>query len=84
MKSCSTCGHYENMHWKCTSCGKRVHGGEWFECPHGKAGPSKGFEPYLDKHITDEPVWISTPGDRKRYLKPRWKDDYIVHTQERD
>lgn len=68
---------------KCDSCNREITIGEWPYCPHGKAQPSKGFEPYWDENISDKPVWVSTPGDRKKYLKPHWDKDYVVHVQER-
>ena len=79
---CKRCGTYQKCE-KCTTCGKIVHIGAWFECPHGTPTPSKGYEPHWDLHIAETPQWISNPGDKRQHLKPRWKDDFVIHTQER-
>lgn len=69
---------------RCLDCGRRYAIGEWPYCPHGTASPTKGYEPHWDYHITDTPVWISNPGDKKKYLKAVWENDHIRHTIERD
>ena len=69
---------------KCDDCGVTIEIGMWPFCPdHGKASPSKGFLGYWDWNISETPQWISNPGDKRKHLKPHWKDDYIVHMQER-
>ncbi len=69
----------------CDDCGKPVQIGSWPWCPHSvEMSRSKGFEPYWDKNITDHPVWISNPGDKRKYLRPQWKDDMMIHTYEKD
>ncbi len=67
----------------CDVCQKPITIGEWPFCPHGRAQASKGFEEYIDWNISDQPVRITTPGDRRKHLKPHWQDDHIVHMQER-
>lgn len=70
---------------KCDTCDTILEIGMWPFCPdHGKPTASKGFEPYYDENISDKPVWISTPGDRNKYLKPHWENDHIVHVQPKD
>ena len=68
---------------KCDDCGKAYRIGDWPLCPHGTPTPTKGYEPHWDNNITTHPVWISNPGDTRKYLKPHWKDDHIVHVQEK-
>jgi len=34
--------------YRCDTCHETVAIGDWPFCPHGKARPSKGFEPYFD------------------------------------
>jgi len=67
----------------CEDCGRTYGVGQWYDCPHDFVQPRKGFEPYIDHHIAEHPVLISNPGDKAKHLKPHWKDDHIVHMQER-
>jgi hypothetical protein len=70
---------------KCDDCGMTLTIGMWPFCPdHGTPYRAKGYEPHWDKHITDHPVWISNPGDKRQYLKGQWRDDYWIKTIERD
>lgn len=73
----------------CETCGHEIQIGEWPFCGDGKnvherPAPSKGFEPYYDFNIAEEPVLISNPGDRTKHLKPKWNNDYVEHIQPRD
>lgn len=79
------CGDAVNRRtYRCDGCQRVVEIGDWPYCPHGKAQPSKGFEAYVDYNISDNPVTITNPGDRTKYLKPHWENDHIVHLQPRD
>ncbi len=40
--------------YRCDRCGAVVVIGEWPFCPHGKAAPSKGFEPRFDPGLGRE------------------------------
>lgn len=79
---CLLCGTY-GTHDPCPDCGHVIHIGSAVQCPHEKVGPSKGFEPYDDIGLTDHPVRINSPADRKKYMKPHWVNDYIVELRER-
>lgn len=76
---CTRCGTYDH-HEPCASCGVPIHIGSDYRCPHEQAGPSKGFEPYFDIGLG---ATITGVGDRNSHLRPHWKDDYIIHLQER-
>lgn len=69
---------------KCDDCGKAVQIGDWPYCPHEKANASKGFEPFVDWNVSDKPVTITNPGDYRKYFKPHWENDNLVHVQPRD
>jgi len=69
---------------KCPDCGKSYGIGDWYNCPHEPVSPRKGYEPHWDRHIAKTPQWISNPGDKAKHLKPRWENDYVIHTQEAD
>ena len=77
---CRRCGIYAK-HEPCDSCGRLVHIGEHPYCPHGKAGPSKGFEPYFDHGLGR---MVTTIGDINAACRPHWEDDSLIHIQPRD
>ena len=77
---CTKCGIY-SAHEPCSDCGQIVHIGEHPYCPHGKALPSKGFEPFYDVALDQVVTGI---GDINKACRPHWKDGNLVHIQPRD
>lgn len=71
---------------KCDDCGKDYGVGQWYDCPHEFVISRKGFVPYYDENISADgnPAWIQTPGDKKKYLRPQWRGDYIERIVERE
>ena len=67
---------------KCDDCGASIMIGMWPYCPHEVAQPRKGYEPHWDNHITDHPVWISDPGDKRKHLKEQWRNDQLIKVVE--
>ena len=68
----------------CDACGKELTIGEWPYCPHGRGTASKGFEPYWDNTIADQPQYITSGADYKKFFKPQWNNDYVTHLVPRD
>jgi hypothetical protein len=76
---CKYCGTYDK-HEPCEKCGVPIHIGHDYRCPHEKALPTKGFEPYFDMGLG---IQVNGPGDRHKAMRPRWEDDHVIHLQER-
>ena len=69
----------------CSECGAEYRIGDWPYCNHGRPhGNLHDFKAYVDFNIADEPVEITSLAQKKRLLKPHWKDDYMIHLQPRD
>ena len=77
---CKQCGIY-SPHEPCEHCGRIVHIGEWPSCPHGKAAPSKGFEPFFHQGFGKMVTGI---GDIQAECRPRWENDHIVKMEVKD
>ncbi len=77
---CQVCQTYD-IHEPCARCGNPIHIGSTVQCPHEKAGPTKGFESYYDWGLGKQ---IDGAGDRNRELRPKWHKDHMVHIQPRD
>ena len=70
---------------RCDDCGVQLRVGMWPFCPdHGKPYKSKGYLAYIDKNISETPVLISNPGDKRKYLKAQWRNDQWTKIVERD
>ena len=76
---CKRCGTYEK-HEACPDCGKVQHMGDDFRCPHERTFRSKGFEPFFHYGIGE---WVTGQGDIAKHMRPHWKDDYVIHLQEK-
>ena len=73
----------------CYTCGHSLKPGEIHCSRYGNGKPSRdhggfkhyGFGAYVDEHLSpDGPVLISNPGDRKKYMRKQWRDDFLVQT----
>jgi len=60
----------------CEQCGTEVSVGDWPFChgdksAHVKVGKNfhDGFEPYLDEHLTTDPVWIASRSERQALMR---------------
>jgi len=56
---------------RCETCGQEIHLGDWPFCPHGKANPAKGFEPYFDIGLGRE---VTGWGDVRQSMREQHLD----------
>lgn len=77
---CEVCGT-GTPHEPCEDCGQIVHVGEWYACPHGYPGKTKGFEAFFDYGLGK---MVTTIGDINAACRPHWENDQYVHIQPRD
>ena len=72
----------------CPECRKPLEIGEWPYCPHGFPGAGvfgfKPHAPYVDYNISTEPVTITNPGDKAKYLRPYWENDHIIKVEPKE
>jgi hypothetical protein len=55
----------------CPDCGAVIEIGDWPFCPHGKANPAKGFEPYFDIGLGRE---VTGWGDVRQSMREQHLD----------
>ncbi len=68
------------MPYVCEDCNETVTIGDWPYCPHGKAQPSKGFEPFFS---VSAGKMITGRGDIATICRPKWENDHIVQLREK-
>jgi hypothetical protein len=50
---------------KCSECGQEYTFGDWPLCPHGSPHGMHTFKPYIDYHMLDHPVEITSWAQRQ-------------------
>lgn len=69
----------------CPRCGRRVHIGEWYQCPHGPMGSLGMIDdqlpggPRFVENLGHEPVWVETKSQLDRELKARGLQPFVRH-----
>ena|GEM_PF-5512090 len=59
------------MSVRCDKCGSEYGLGEWPWCPHGRPQGMMTFRPYIDEHIAEHPIEITSWAQRKRIMRQR-------------
>lgn len=62
------------MALRCSRCKKHYEIGYYPFCPHDKVPISigkrwNGFEPYIDQHVAQRPVEVTSPGHRDQLMR---------------
>ena len=53
----------------CSACGHEYGIGDWPWCPHGAAHAKHPFRSWIDEHISDKPVEITSLAQWNRLMK---------------
>lgn len=53
----------------CVECKRERFSGDWPQCPHVKGNfGEEPLEPYIDEHLLDHPIEITTRSQRRRIM----------------